>query len=99
MANTASARKRIRQTEKRTMRNRARRSRVRTFLRKFEEAVTSGDATVKSASSILTAVSGSASTVRPMPHTKEAALAGNREGEMHGLGLQGGVAGPPGKWA
>ena len=30
---------------------------------------------------------------------KEAALAGNREGEMHGLGLQGGVAGPPGKWA
>ena len=25
---------------------------------------------------------------------KEAALAGNREGEMHGLGLQGGVAGP-----
>ena len=43
MANTASARKRIRQTEKRTMRNRARRSRVRTFLRKVELAISGGD--------------------------------------------------------
>ena len=43
MANTASARKRIRQTEKRTVRNRARRSRVRTFLRKVEQAITGGD--------------------------------------------------------
>jgi small subunit ribosomal protein S20 len=43
MANTASARKRIRQTEKRTERNRARRSRVRTFLRKVETAITGGD--------------------------------------------------------
>ena len=42
MANTASARKRIRQTEKRTARNRARKSRVRTFLRKVEEAIASG---------------------------------------------------------
>jgi len=46
MANTASARKRIRQTEKRTERNRARRSRVRTFLRKVEQAIAAGDATV-----------------------------------------------------
>lgn len=45
MANTASARKRIRQTEKRTARNRARRSRVRTFLRKVETAITGGDQT------------------------------------------------------
>ena len=45
MANTASARKRIRQTEKRTIRNRARRSRVRTFLRKVEQAIASGDKT------------------------------------------------------
>jgi small subunit ribosomal protein S20 len=45
MANTASARKRIRQTEKRTERNRARRSRVRTFLRKVEQAIASGDKT------------------------------------------------------
>ena len=45
MANTASARKRIRQTEKRTIRNRARRSRVRTFLRKVETAIATGDKT------------------------------------------------------
>ncbi|MFC0389699.1 30S ribosomal protein S20 [Muricoccus vinaceus] len=43
MANTASARKRIRQNEKRVERNRARRSRVRTFLRAVEEAITGGD--------------------------------------------------------
>ncbi|MFO0184255.1 MAG: 30S ribosomal protein S20 [Alphaproteobacteria bacterium] len=43
MANNASARKRIRQTEKRTARNKARKSRVRSFLRKVEEAVKSGD--------------------------------------------------------
>jgi small subunit ribosomal protein S20 len=43
MANTASARKRIRQTAKRTERNRARKSRVRTFLRKVEEAIAGGD--------------------------------------------------------
>jgi small subunit ribosomal protein S20 len=46
MANTASARKRIRQTEKRTIRNRARRSRVRTFLRKVEQAIAQGDQAV-----------------------------------------------------
>ena len=45
MANTASARKRIRQTEKRTERNRARRSRVRTFLRKVEQAISGGEKT------------------------------------------------------
>lgn len=43
MANTASAQKRIRQTAKRTERNRARRSRVRTFLRKVEQAIAGGD--------------------------------------------------------
>jgi small subunit ribosomal protein S20 len=43
MANTDSARKRIRQTEKRTARNRARKSRVRTFLRKVEAAIAAGD--------------------------------------------------------
>lgn len=45
MANTDSARKRIRQTEKRTARNRARKSRMRTFLRKVEQAIASGDKT------------------------------------------------------
>ena len=43
MANTASARKRIRQTEKRTIRNRARKSRVRNFIRKVEQAIAGGD--------------------------------------------------------
>ncbi|MDR0662274.1 MAG: 30S ribosomal protein S20 [Holosporales bacterium] len=43
MANHLSAWKRIRQNEKRAARNKARLSRIRTFLRKFEEAVQSGN--------------------------------------------------------
>jgi len=43
MANTASAQKRIRQTAKRTARNRARTSRMRTFVKKVEEAIAGGD--------------------------------------------------------
>ena len=43
MANIASARKRIRQTVKRTARNKARKSRVHGAIRKVEEAVASGD--------------------------------------------------------
>ena len=43
MANTASARKRIRQNERRNARNTARRSRVRTFVKKVEEAIAGGD--------------------------------------------------------
>ncbi len=43
MANIASARKRIRQTIKRTARNKARKSRVHGAIRKVEEAVASGD--------------------------------------------------------
>lgn len=46
MANTASARKRIRQTAKRTERNRARTSRMRTFMKKVEVAISGGDKTV-----------------------------------------------------
>ena len=44
MANNAGARKAIRKIEARTEVNKARRSRVRTYLRKFQEAVTGGDA-------------------------------------------------------
>ena len=44
MANIKSAKKRIRQTERRTEVNRARMSRVRTFVRKIETAIASGDA-------------------------------------------------------
>lgn len=43
MANTASAKKATRKIEARTQVNIARRSRVRTFLRKVEEAIASGD--------------------------------------------------------
>ncbi len=43
MANNASARKRIRQIERRTERNKARTSRMRTFIKKVEAAVASGD--------------------------------------------------------
>ncbi len=43
MANTASARKRIRQTEVRTARNTARKSRMRTFIKKVETAIASGN--------------------------------------------------------
>ena len=43
MANTPGAKKAIRKIERRTEVNKARRSRVRTFLRKFEEALTAGD--------------------------------------------------------
>ena len=42
MANTDSAKKRIRQTLVRTERNRARRSRMRTFLKKVETALAAG---------------------------------------------------------
>lgn len=45
MANTKSAQKMVRKIEKRTAVNGARRSRVRTFLRKVEEAIKAGDAT------------------------------------------------------
>ncbi|HQT39868.1 MAG TPA: 30S ribosomal protein S20 [Acidocella sp.] len=43
MANIASAQKRIRQTIKRTARNKARKSRVHGAIRKIEEAVASGN--------------------------------------------------------
>jgi small subunit ribosomal protein S20 len=43
MANHFSALKRARQTEKRTARNRANRSRLRTTLREFRETLAKGD--------------------------------------------------------
>lgn len=44
MANTPGAKKAVRKIARRTEVNKARRSRVRTFVRKFEEAIASGDA-------------------------------------------------------
>lgn len=43
MANTPSAKKATRKIERRTEVNKNRRSRVRTFLRKVEEAIAAGD--------------------------------------------------------
>jgi small subunit ribosomal protein S20 len=44
MANNPGAKKAIRKIERRTEVNTARRSRVRTFLRRFDEAIAGGDA-------------------------------------------------------
>jgi len=43
MANTKSAKKAAKQTARRTVVNRARRSRLRSAVRKVEEAITAGD--------------------------------------------------------
>lgn len=43
MANSPQAKKRARQNERRFQVNKARRSRVRTYLRKVEEAIEAGD--------------------------------------------------------
>ena len=43
MANTTSAQKAVRKIARRTATNRNRRSQMRTFIRKVEEAITAGD--------------------------------------------------------
>lgn len=43
MANSPQSKKRARQNERRLAVNKARRSRIRTYLRKVEEAIASGD--------------------------------------------------------
>ena len=45
MANTASAKKAVRKIALRTAINKSRKSRMRTFVRKVEDAITSGDHT------------------------------------------------------
>jgi len=63
MANTASAKKMVRKIARRTMINKSRRSRARTFLKKVEAAIVSGDQTaaktalVKAESELMRAVS------------------------------------------
>lgn len=44
MANTSSAKKAVRKIASRTVVNRARRSQLRTYVRKVEEAIATGDA-------------------------------------------------------
>jgi small subunit ribosomal protein S20 len=46
MANTSSAKKAVRKITRRTAVNRSRRSKLRTFVRKVEEAIAAGDASV-----------------------------------------------------
>lgn len=46
MANTSSAKKAGRKIARRTATNQARRSRMRTFIRKVEEAITAGDQSI-----------------------------------------------------
>ena len=49
MANSASAKKRIRQIERRAAVNRSRLSRIRTFIKQVETAIQSGDAAAAAA--------------------------------------------------
>jgi small subunit ribosomal protein S20 len=49
MANSPQSKKRARQNERRYAVNKARRSRIRTFLRRVEEAIASGDQTAAAA--------------------------------------------------
>ena len=49
MANSPQAKKRARQNEARFVVNKARRTRIRTFIRKVEEAIASGDKAVAAA--------------------------------------------------
>ncbi|HEX5005611.1 MAG TPA: 30S ribosomal protein S20 [Hyphomonadaceae bacterium] len=49
MANTKSAKKMVRKIARRTEVNKSRRSRVRTYVRKVEEAIASGDKTAATA--------------------------------------------------
>ena len=49
MANTSSAKKAVRKIERQTAVNRSRRSQMRTYLRKVEEALASGDSAAATA--------------------------------------------------
>ena len=49
MANTSSAKKAVRKIERRTAVNKSRRSQMRTYLRKVEEAIATGDQMVATA--------------------------------------------------
>jgi small subunit ribosomal protein S20 len=53
MANTASAKKAVRKIERRTAVNTARRSRVRTYVRKAHEAIATGDAAAATAAFVV----------------------------------------------
>ena len=53
MANNPGAKKAIRKIERRTEVNTARRSRVRTFLRKFDEAIAAGDTSAAKAAFVV----------------------------------------------
>lgn len=54
MANTSSAKKAVRKIERRTRVNRARRSQMRTQIRKANEAIAAGDASVATTVAVVT---------------------------------------------
>jgi len=49
MANSPQSKKRARQAQRRTLVNKTRRTRIRTFIRKVEEAITGGDQAIAAA--------------------------------------------------
>lgn len=49
MANSPQSKKRARQAQRRTLVNKTRRTRIRTFIRKVEEAITGGDQKIAAA--------------------------------------------------
>lgn len=72
MANTSSAKKAVRKLERRTRINRMRRSAMRTQLRKFEEAVTGGDAAVAATVLIATELTLMRSVQKGVVHKNKA---------------------------
>ena len=73
MATHKSAKKRIRQTARRTLVNGARRNRMRTFVRKVEEAIESGDREVAESAMKTAMPEMHRSVLHGIPHKNTAA--------------------------
>lgn len=79
MANTPSAKKAVRKIERRTAVNKARRSNMRSFLRKVEEAIAAGDKTaadaaLKAAQPVIQSAAGKGIVHRNLASRKVARL-------------------------
>lgn len=73
MAHTKSAQKRIRQTEVRTERNRAAKSRIRTLRKKVADALTAGDKTAAAAAANVLASAVDKAAKTNLIHSNKAA--------------------------
>lgn len=73
MAHTKSAQKRIRQTEVRTERNRAAKSRIRTLRKKVADALTAGDKTAATAAASVLASAVDKAAKTNLIHSNKAA--------------------------